>query len=377
MLRGETLTQLRDRISPRVDLRTVAQGPQRDLYKTLRRNAEALVRTSTLTVMREAHLDVYEANADVISGVQWCATLDNRTTPMCRGLDLLEWSLPDYEPKGHSTKFPGTTPHWNCRSVIVPVTKSWEQLAREAGGDAEAGRRMDELYRIHPSERASMGGPVSESMSYREWFEGQTAERQAEAGKPMGVEEFSEMLSRPSRVVIDFLSGLDCPPPPLSLEDQSITDRFFDGVHNKVVGKIGSPVPIEKDDIVDARRTINYLHGANLQGNSRPLGMCFFVRDPASGDRKPIHIAINENYVRKLAANDFAPGYTRYFEMAEQIPSEHQLMLTLCHEIAHANLPNYHGTDGYGHGDAHEMEMLRLMEILVPGFSLMPRRKLR
>lgn len=88
MLRGETVPQLRDRIMGqnipsvdavgKVDLRTIAKA-DRGIYYTARRNAEALVRTSVMTVATEAHMEAFRANADIMDGITWCATLDLRT----------------------------------------------------------------------------------------------------------------------------------------------------------------------------------------------------------------------------------------------------------------------------------------------------------
>ena len=61
MLRGETVTQLRAPIW------------------TARRNAEALVRTYVISTANAAHMAAFEANADIMDGVQWCSTLDVRT----------------------------------------------------------------------------------------------------------------------------------------------------------------------------------------------------------------------------------------------------------------------------------------------------------
>lgn len=51
----------------------------RDMMGTSMRNAQALVRTSVITTNNAAHMALYEANADVLKGVQWSATLDTRT----------------------------------------------------------------------------------------------------------------------------------------------------------------------------------------------------------------------------------------------------------------------------------------------------------
>lgn len=88
MLRGENVAQLRDRILGqnlpgigavgKVDLRTV-QPAARGLIQTARRNAEGLVRSSVISTANAAHLAVYQANADIMEGMAWCATLDMRT----------------------------------------------------------------------------------------------------------------------------------------------------------------------------------------------------------------------------------------------------------------------------------------------------------
>ncbi|BDU76293.1 minor capsid protein [Mesoterricola sediminis] len=185
LLRGETIDQLRDRVIGmdlpgvdavgKVDLRQVpAQG--RGVIWEARRNAEALVRTSAISIAGEAHLAAYEANADIMAGYQWCSTLDARTTPICRALDGLRWDM-DWNPIGHDFPYPGPTAHWGCRSFTLPVTKSWEELAREAHGNS---RMAKELDKMGPGQRASMGGPVSGDLTFQGWFDGLPEAKQKE-----------------------------------------------------------------------------------------------------------------------------------------------------------------------------------------------------
>ncbi|HLP30535.1 MAG TPA: phage minor head protein, partial [Geothrix sp.] len=176
LLRGENIAQLRDRIMPldipgvdavgKVDLRRIpAQG--RGVIWDARRNAEALVRTSVISLAGEAHLSAYEANADIMAGYQWCSTLDSRTTPICRALDGLRWDM-NFDPIGHGFPYPGPTAHWGCRSFTLPVTKTWEELAREAHGNSKLAKDLD---KVEPGQRASMGGPVSGDLTYEGWFD--------------------------------------------------------------------------------------------------------------------------------------------------------------------------------------------------------------
>jgi hypothetical protein len=127
--------------------------------------AEALVRTSVMAVANQTHLDVYNANLDVISQIQWLSTLDLRTTTICQGLDSKTWDAKTYAPIGHSLPFPGPTAHWNCRSTQIPVTKSWEELATQNKAMA---KQMDA---IPDSTRASMDGQVAQKMTYEEFLQ--------------------------------------------------------------------------------------------------------------------------------------------------------------------------------------------------------------
>jgi hypothetical protein len=168
MLRGETIDQMRDRILPKIDLRKVA-AESRPLIWTARRNAEALVRTSVMQVANDAHLAAYQANADIIEGFSWCTALDGRVCPRCAHFADKKWDL-DYKPIGHSDAYPGMPLHWGDRCTPLPVTKSWEQLAREAHGNSTLAKELD---KVDPGERASMNGPVSGDTTFESWFASQ------------------------------------------------------------------------------------------------------------------------------------------------------------------------------------------------------------
>jgi SPP1 gp7 family putative phage head morphogenesis protein len=155
----------------------------RDMMGITTRQAQTLVRTSVLSVNNAAHMAVYEQNLDIIKGVAWVSTLDARTTPICQGLDGLQWEFKDgvLAPDGHDKQFPGPTAHWGCRSTQIPVTRSWEELARAAGGDPEAAKVLDGMS---VSDRASMDGPVSGKLTYETWLKGKDEAFQREVLGP-------------------------------------------------------------------------------------------------------------------------------------------------------------------------------------------------
>lgn len=132
------------------------------------RNARSLVHTAVQTVANAARRETFRKNADVIQGIRQLSTLDGRTTPVCIGYSGAEWDL-DGKPI-NGTKLPygnGVPRHWGCRSVEVPITKTFREL----------GIDLDEAPETM---RAASGGPVSSNITFDEWLSRRTVEQQDE-----------------------------------------------------------------------------------------------------------------------------------------------------------------------------------------------------
>ena len=179
LLRGETGPQIAQHISG-----TRAAGYRDGIMQTTMRHATSLTLTSVQTVAQDARLETLEENADLVSSLQWHSTLDGRTTPQCRALDMLTWNL-DKTPIGHSKTFKKPPIHWRCRSTVLPVLKPWNDLAEpgalpqipEGNIDAHFRRRLRENPRfsgrvdaIIRNSRQSMDGQVPGGMGYAEWL---------------------------------------------------------------------------------------------------------------------------------------------------------------------------------------------------------------
>lgn len=131
-----------------------------------RRNLESITITALQSTAATARDQVYQANADIIKALVWTSTLDLRTTTQCRVRDGKRYTI-DGKPVGHSIPWgagPGRL-HWRCRSVGVPVTKSWREL----------GIDIDEMA---PGTRSSMDGQVPAEQTYAQWLTKQSASRQ-------------------------------------------------------------------------------------------------------------------------------------------------------------------------------------------------------
>jgi hypothetical protein len=139
------------------------------------RDAEALVRSSVQAVANDAHMHTFRANADVIKGVQAVVTFDLRTTQICIARAGAAWNLETGEPLPESTvrePFPGPPPwHWNCRTTLVPITYSFEELAERWGVDTKQGRKLDRAQAAQPMLRASMNGEMLASSTFDDFLQ--------------------------------------------------------------------------------------------------------------------------------------------------------------------------------------------------------------
>jgi len=164
MAQGETNDQIIARVRG-IDGLFAANAPAR-------RQAEALVRTSVQTVANAARVAVYKENDDLIKGYQQISTLDELTSDICIAYDGASWDQDGNPINGtdlpfinEGGSFEGVPRHWNCRSTLIPIIKTWREL----------GIDIDEF---NETQRASMDGAVSAKLTYDTWLLNKTAEQQ-------------------------------------------------------------------------------------------------------------------------------------------------------------------------------------------------------
>lgn len=186
VLRGETLAQMAANITGKKINGEIVGGikgipgtkaePGEFLTKA-RRNAEALVSSSVMAISNETRSKLYEGNSDIIKGTQQLSTLDNRTTPICMAYSGACWDLDKNPINGTKLEYNGGVPrHWRCRSVEVPIIKSFEEITGVEGAEE-----------IPESTRASMDGQVPGDMSFDEWLKEKDEKDQGFAENMMGV----------------------------------------------------------------------------------------------------------------------------------------------------------------------------------------------
>lgn len=177
LVNNETIQQLVQRVRG-----TKANGFKDGLMQTSTRKAQALVRSSVMAVANTARLELYKENEDVIKGVQWLSTLDSRTTDICKGLDGQAWYNDGRKMPGTTLDYRGPPPaHWNCRSTMVPVMRSWSELAKDPKVRQKLKAAEDKLP---DGIRASMDGAVSEKLNYEQWLKSKPVDFQKQVLGP-------------------------------------------------------------------------------------------------------------------------------------------------------------------------------------------------
>ena len=131
----------------------------------------ALVRTSINQVANAASQQVYEGNQDITKKYRYIATLDTRTSAICRALDGREFEY---------GKGPMPPQHFNCRSTTVPVI---DYKALDIPPPPEG-------------KRASMDGPVPGNETYGQWLAKQPRTTQADALGPGKVAYFNRLAKK-------------------------------------------------------------------------------------------------------------------------------------------------------------------------------------
>lgn len=192
---GETLDDIVRRV-----VGTRANRYTDGILSITRRSAEAVMRTAITHVSNAARGEVWDANADIIYALRWTATLDGRTSAVCRARDG------DLAMMGDNPLPPGAQPltprearppaHVNCRSVMVAIfspegvlgdrpfvrdkrgrnvrERDFRAEAREEAGSAWAGMSTAERNAAIRRRREAWGaeniGQVPSSTTYEQWM---------------------------------------------------------------------------------------------------------------------------------------------------------------------------------------------------------------
>jgi len=199
LLTGESTDKIARRLKGRLrfgqpgSLRQIAQAGG-EVTAVANNQVMAMVRTSINQVANETSQQVYKANQDVTKRYRYVATLDSRTSPICRSLDgrLFEYG-----------KGPTPPQHFNCRSTTVPIIDySGLGIARPPQTEL---RRPNTAF--GPS-RARRGDTVPSNQTYGEWLDKQPKEVKADVLGAAKVPYFNRLAEKfgPTVAIRKFVS---------------------------------------------------------------------------------------------------------------------------------------------------------------------------
>jgi SPP1 gp7 family putative phage head morphogenesis protein len=177
LLTGETTPEIVKRLIGNLDFgeqtRTVRQLVAAGGQATAVANNQVmtLVRTSVNQVANAASQNVYKANQDITTKYKYVATLDTRTSSICRALDGREFAY---------GKGPVPPQHFSCRSSTVPVI-DYDDLGFDP---PPAGKR------------SSMDGQVPADQTYGQWLAKQPQEVKAEVLGPTKARYFNRLANK-------------------------------------------------------------------------------------------------------------------------------------------------------------------------------------
>jgi len=157
------------------------------IMNATKKKAETLVRSSVAAVNNEAIINTYQANEDLFNGYQWMATLDSRTSDICKARSGLTWDK-DFQPVGHGIGWSAPPAHFNCRSTVIGVLKPWADLANKPLPAVGAETLKEELTKslmargLSPAliskainkTQQSMDGFVAGDINFEDWLKGKS-----------------------------------------------------------------------------------------------------------------------------------------------------------------------------------------------------------
>jgi len=209
-----------------------------EVGKRIQNRATIIARTEVQKVSNAVTKGFYDANQDVIKGVQYVATLDRRTCLQCAPLDgkvyyysgAVGGVVSGYSESLALEQFgeetgdlaPALPQHPQCRCTYAPVTKSWRELGISAK-DAP------------PGTRSSLTGQIPSTITYGQWLATQPESFQLEVLGPArykmwkeGSIKFSEMARDGRVATIDELEKLisgKIVKKPLTLEEEYLKSK--------------------------------------------------------------------------------------------------------------------------------------------------------
>ena len=191
MLTGETTPQIASRLIGTLSFGQEAKSVKQialaggQATKMANHQIQTIVHSAVQQVSNTASQTVYKSNSDITDKYRYVATLDTRTSPICRDLDGQEFEY---------GKGPEPLQHFRCRSTTVAVL-NYEKL-----GVPPPSKPL--------GKRAAEGGSVPAGTTYGKWLSQQNQKVKGEALGKSKVKYFNAMSKKygPDQAIKKFVA---------------------------------------------------------------------------------------------------------------------------------------------------------------------------
>ena len=149
---GESSNQIARKLIGKLDFNSLKAGGQ---AKLAAHQIRTVVKTSVNQVQNQASQAVYAANKKIAPKYEYVATLDSKTSDVCKRLDGRKFEY---------NKGPTPPQHFNCRSTTVPVV-DYEGLSKRKGFEDLKQPPVGKVV-----SRPSATGRVPQGTQYGDWL---------------------------------------------------------------------------------------------------------------------------------------------------------------------------------------------------------------
>jgi len=165
IISGQTNTQIAQAIRG-----TVSLNRRDGQVAKLERAAQTMVHTAIQHVDSTSKAAMYRVNKDILSGYEFNAVLDRKTSAVCKGLDGEVFPL---DKKGT----PQPPIHPNCRSTLLPIVKGLEDTDDTRASESGATKAKDYYTWLKRQPKAVQVEALGKSRAEIFRAEGMTADR--------------------------------------------------------------------------------------------------------------------------------------------------------------------------------------------------------
>ena len=327
---GESTQQIASRMIGRLEfgqrgsVRQIAQAGG-EMTKLANHQIQTIVRTSVNQVQNQASQAVYAANSKVAPKYEYVATLDSRTSPICKRLDGRKFEY---------NKGPTPPQHFNCRSTTVPVV-DYAGLKKQKGFEDLTPPPKGKVV-TRPTGEGT--GRVPQDTQYGDWLLGQDKKLKVKTlGNEQKVRYFERLAKKEGSGQKAIRKMVREDGSERSLKD---LQRLY-GKPSDITIKIPKPKPVTKPvaferRLVDSspeqlrkagRDLIKEVDGLDIDEYTK-LGQEFKAAAKKTGAN------LDPKLADKLAA-DFEKSKTKYFAYREKFEKQ---METLRNKMLETNL---------------------------------------